>query len=61
MIKSTPVHTAHGYAVSVRRVGVEFELETSNAAGDVISTVQMSENDARALLDDLADEVSWAA
>lgn len=60
MIKPTTIHTAHGYAVSVRRVGVEIEMETSNAVGDVISTVRMSEDDAVALLDELREEVRAA-
>lgn len=51
MIKSTTIHTAHGHSISVRRVGVEVELETSSATGDVISTVRMTEAEAVALLD----------
>lgn len=53
MIKSATIHTAHGYLVSVRRVGLEIEMETSDARGDVISAVRMSEADAVALLDEL--------
>lgn len=55
MLKSTTIHTAHGYAIRVRRVGVEIELETSSATGDVISTVRMGEVEASRLLDELDD------
>lgn len=58
MTTPTTIHTAHGYAIRVRRVGVEIEMETSSAAGDVISTVRMSEDDAFWLMDELRDEVT---
>lgn len=58
MIAPTTVHTAHGYAVAVRRVGVEIEMETSSAVGDVISNVRMTEDEATALLAGLREEVA---
>lgn len=58
MSASTTIHTAHGYEITVRRVGAEVEMETSNAVGDVISNVRMTEDDAVALLADLREEVA---
>lgn len=58
MLQPTILHTAHGYEIRVRRVGVEIEMETSAANGDVISTVRMSEDDAFWLMDELRDEVT---
>lgn len=55
MLTSTTIHTAHGYAIRVRRVGLEVEFETSSAVGDVISTVRMTEAEAVALLEELDD------
>ena len=48
-------HTAHGYTVTATRRGIEIDLETKNAKGEVISTVVMSEYAATLLLEDLAD------
>lgn len=49
MIFSTTIHTAHGYSVEITRVGLEYDLMTSNALGDVISTVRMNEAETVAL------------
>lgn len=55
MLTSTTIHTAHGYSITVRRVGLEIDLETRNAAGETISTVRMSEREASRLLEELDD------
>jgi hypothetical protein len=52
----TTIHTASGASVTVRRRGIEYDLETRNARGETISTVVMSEDDLTALLDE-ADEL----
>jgi hypothetical protein len=57
VLTSTTIHTAHGYSIRVRRVGVEIELETSHFGGDAISTVRMSEDEARALLSEMGEEM----
>ncbi|WP_327379426.1 hypothetical protein [Streptomyces sp. NBC_01212] len=44
------VHTANGSTVTIRRRGIEFDLETRNARGETISTVVMNEADVKALL-----------
>jgi hypothetical protein len=58
-MKRTPttIHTADGSMVTIRRRGIEFDLETKNARGETISTVVMSEDDVAALLADAGDEV----
>lgn len=55
MIKSTTIHTAHGYSVTIRRVGLEYDLETRDARGDAISTVRMSEPALARLIDDVEE------
>ncbi|MER5501355.1 hypothetical protein ABT096_29700 [Streptomyces sp. NPDC002561] len=51
-MKHTPttIHTADGSSVTVRRRGIEYDLETRNARGETISTVVMSGRDFDALL-----------
>lgn len=58
-MKNTPttIHTADGSMVTIRRRGIEFDLETKNARGETISTVVMSEDDVAALLAEAGDEV----
>jgi hypothetical protein len=43
--------------VTIRRRGLEFDLETKSPRGETISTVVMSEDDVAALLADAGDEV----
>ncbi|MFD5161026.1 hypothetical protein ACFWMJ_23605 [Streptomyces hawaiiensis] len=52
----TTIHTADGSTVTVRRIGLEYDLETQNARGETISTVRMSHDDLSALADE-ADEL----
>jgi hypothetical protein len=54
----TTIHTATGATVTVRRRGIEYDFETRNPRGEMISTVVMSEDDARALLDEIATETN---
>jgi hypothetical protein len=54
----TTYHTANGYTIHATRVGLEIDLHTRNAKGESISTVRMSEREARVLLADLT-EVSY--
>ena len=53
------IHTATGATVTVRRRGIEYDLETRNAKGDTISTVVMSEDDLTALLDEAEEAQGW--
>ncbi|MFJ3588598.1 hypothetical protein ACIQUY_04820 [Streptomyces sp. NPDC090231] len=46
----TTIHTADGSTVTIRRRGIEFDLETRNARGETISTVVMNEDDVSQLL-----------
>lgn len=43
-------HTAHGYTVEARRFGLEVDLITRDAKGEVVSTVVMNAADANSLL-----------
>ncbi|MEV4939582.1 hypothetical protein [Streptomyces zaomyceticus] len=54
-LKSTPttIHTADGSTVTVRPVGILFDLETKNAAGETIATVQMNQDDLDALYEEM--------
>ncbi|WP_329168321.1 hypothetical protein OG709_29950 [Streptomyces sp. NBC_01267] len=54
---STTIHTADGSSVTVRQRGIAYDLETRNALGETISTVQMSRRDFVALLAEM-DEVA---
>ncbi|MFJ9213019.1 hypothetical protein [Streptomyces sp. NPDC102264] len=56
-MKHTPtiIHTADGSQVTIRRRGIEYDLETRNARGETISTVVMNEDDVAALLDEMDD------
>lgn len=45
------IHTADGSSVTIRRRGIEFDLETRNARGETISTVVMAEKDVVALFE----------
>jgi hypothetical protein len=58
-MKRTPttIHTADGSMVTIRRRGIEFDLETKNARGETISTVVMSEDDVVELLESVDVEV----
>lgn len=53
MLRSTTIHTTDGSSVTVRRVGLEYDLETRDARGATISTVRMSEADLVALRDEM--------
>ncbi|MGW2950764.1 hypothetical protein [Streptomyces eurythermus] len=59
----TTIHTASGATVTVRRRGLEYDLEVRNAKGETIATVVMGQAD----LDDLYEEldahttVEWEA
>ncbi|MYY03081.1 MULTISPECIES: hypothetical protein [unclassified Streptomyces] len=50
MKTSRTIHTADGSTVTIRRRGIEFDLETRNARGETISTVVMTADDVNALL-----------
>lgn len=52
----TTIHTADGSTVTVRRRGIEYDLETRNAKGETISTVVMSQDDLDALLSEIEEE-----
>lgn len=58
-MKRTPttIHTADGSQVTIRRRGIEFDLETKNPRGETISTVVMSEDDVIELLESVDVEV----
>ncbi|MFE6493399.1 hypothetical protein [Streptomyces sp. NPDC057748] len=58
-MKHTPttIHTADGSSVTISRRGIEYDLETRNARGETISTVEMSRADFIALLAEM-DEVA---
>jgi hypothetical protein len=51
------IHTADGSTVTIRRVGIEYDLETQSASGATISTVRMNGDDLDALRDEM-DEVA---
>ncbi|MFD0650196.1 hypothetical protein ACFQ2Y_17850 [Streptomyces malaysiensis subsp. malaysiensis] len=57
MRHSTTIHTADGSSVTIRRRGLEYDLETRNARGDTIATVEMSEREFYALMAEM-DEVA---
>lgn len=59
----TTIHTATGSTVTVRRRGIEYDLETRNAKGETISTVVMSQDDLDALYEELDAHttVEWEA
>ncbi|MFF9525381.1 hypothetical protein ACF1DV_25880 [Streptomyces achromogenes] len=59
----TTIHTADGSTVTVRRRGIEYDLETRNAKGETIATVVMSQDDLDALYVDLDKHttVEWEA
>jgi hypothetical protein len=50
------IHTADGSSVSIRPVGLEYDLETRNALGETISTVRMNSDDLAGLISE-AEEV----
>ncbi|WP_326742602.1 hypothetical protein [Streptomyces sp. NBC_01768] len=54
---SSTIHTADGSSVTISRRGIEYDLETRNARGETISTVEMSRDDFVALLAQM-DEVA---
>lgn len=49
------IDTAHGYRVTATRVGIEFNLETTNAKGEVVSNVRMGENEFYGLYCEMQD------
>ncbi|MGW0468318.1 hypothetical protein ACWDX6_24085 [Streptomyces sp. NPDC003027] len=49
------IHTADGSSVTIRRRGIEYDLETKNARGETISTVVMNQDDLDALFDEMAE------
>jgi hypothetical protein len=49
------IDTAHGYTVTATRVGLEFNLETTNVKGEVISNVRMGEDKFRSLWLEMQD------
>ncbi|MGI5404148.1 hypothetical protein ACQEVG_32800 [Streptomyces sp. CA-135486] len=55
----TTIHTADGSTVTVRRRGIEYDLETVNAKGETIATVVMSEDDLAALYTEMGEYVDW--
>ncbi|MBT2412659.1 hypothetical protein J7I94_19185 [Streptomyces sp. ISL-12] len=57
----TTIHTADGSTVTVRRRGIEYDLETRNARGETISTVVMSSDDFDALYDQMGYAAGWTA
>ncbi|WDM16719.1 hypothetical protein J3S85_37780 [Streptomyces lavenduligriseus] len=59
----TTIHTADGSTVTVRRRGIEYDLEVRNAKGDTIATVVMTQNDLDDLYEDLDayTTVEWEA
>ncbi|WP_327712396.1 hypothetical protein OG912_32250 [Streptomyces sp. NBC_00464] len=54
-MKHTPttIHTADGSQVTIRRRGIEFDLETRNARGETISTVVMDSADMVRLMEEM--------
>lgn len=59
MIKSSTIHTADGSTVSIRPVGLEYDLETRNARGETISTVRMNGDDLSALIAEAEEVQGW--
>jgi hypothetical protein len=51
------IHTADGSSVSIRPIGLEYDLETRNARGETISTVRMNSDDLSALIKDAEELV----
>ncbi|MEV0444031.1 hypothetical protein AB0I84_45300 [Streptomyces spectabilis] len=49
----TTIHTADGSSVTIRRRGIEYDLETRNARGETIATVVMTRADLDALLEEI--------
>jgi hypothetical protein len=49
------IHTADGSSVTVRRIGLEYDLETRNARGETVSTVRMSMDDLDALVAEMEE------
>ncbi|WP_369147064.1 hypothetical protein [Streptomyces sp. R44] len=59
-LRTTPttIHTADGSSVTIRRRGIEYDLETRNAVGETIATVEMSADDFHALCAEM-DELRY--
>jgi hypothetical protein len=57
------IHTADGSTVSIRPIGLEYDLETKSARGDTIATVRMGQDDLDALYMELDEHttVEWEA
>ncbi|MEV4971979.1 hypothetical protein [Streptomyces scopuliridis] len=57
------IHTADGSSVTIRRRGIEYDLETCNARGETISTVVLGQRDVDALYLELDAHttVEWEA
>ncbi|MFE5828718.1 hypothetical protein ACFQ8W_00355 [Streptomyces sp. NPDC056508] len=54
----TAIHTADGSSVTLRRRGIVYDLETKNALGETISTVEMGQADLDRLYREMADDVN---
>lgn len=59
MIKSNTIHTADGSSVTIRSIGLEYDLETRNARGETISTVRMNSDDLSALIAEAEGVQGW--
>ncbi|MGP3750872.1 hypothetical protein [Streptomyces sp. IBSNAI001] len=55
------IHTANGSTVTITRRGLEFDLETRNPRGEVISTVVMDEDDVSQLLGEADIDINGSA
>ncbi|MEU0860632.1 hypothetical protein ABZ352_35495 [Streptomyces griseofuscus] len=53
----TTIHTADGSSVTVRRRGIEYDLEVRNARGETVATVAMNQDDLDALWAEIGEHV----
>ncbi|MFC8583209.1 hypothetical protein ACFUGD_01325 [Streptomyces sp. NPDC057217] len=51
----TTIHTADGSSVTISRRGIMYDLETRNARGETISTVEMGQADLDRLYREMGD------
>jgi hypothetical protein len=51
------IHTADGSSVTITRRGIEYDLHVRNARGESIATVEMNEDDVRALIAETEEAV----
>ncbi|MFI9123861.1 hypothetical protein ACIGW0_31470 [Streptomyces bikiniensis] len=54
----TTIHTADGSSVTIRRRGIVYDLETKNALGQTISTVEMGQADLDRLYREMGDDAN---